>query len=302
MKRIICLALLGALSLNGHSQAFNQEKSTNGRQYAIGKFNKELLQSENYSSWFDTNYDSYEPDEQTLDKLKTELPKYTLKLFMGTWCGDSRREVPRFYRILEAIDFPMERLSSVALDIGPGRTKQSPGGEEEGLHIFRVPTMVVFNEGKEVGRIIEEPLVSIEEDLLKIINGDYQENYYGVSLVIDYMENLGIEKFGKRRKNIARAIRPELENYMELHSYSRVLYAAGKLEQAHKILELNQLLFPEEPNVYFNLGVFLWNTYKDEQAEVQFEQALALEQRKPSEVEKLTDKIAFIKENRKPRF
>ena len=302
MKRVICLALLGALHLNGYSQAFNQEKKVNGRQYAVGKFNKELLQSENYSSWFDANYDSYEPDGQILEKLKIEMPKYTIKLFMGTWCGDSRREVPRFYRILETIDFPMERLSSVALDIGPGRTKQSPGGEEEGLHIFRVPTIVIFNEGKEVGRIIEEPVVSIEEDLLQILKGDYQENYHGVSRVIGDMEKLGIEKFGKRKKNIARSIRPELENYMELHSYSRVLYAAGKLEQAHKILELNQLLFPEEPSVYFNLGVFLWNTYEDEKAEQQFEQALVMEQTKPSEEEKLKEKIAFVKENRKPRF
>ena len=35
---------------------------------------------------------------------------------MGTWCDDSKRVVPRFIKILESVNFPMENLKIVAVN------------------------------------------------------------------------------------------------------------------------------------------------------------------------------------------
>lgn len=302
MKKSIFICLLLVFATTVSAQSFNQESSRNDHTYLIGKFNKEKLETEPYASWFQSNYDSYVPESAVLAELKEQLSDYTITLFMGTWCGDSKREVPRFYNLLEAADFPMERLTAVALHPGKDKMKQSPGGEEEGLGIHRVPTIIVYKEGQEVGRIVEEPVESFEKDLLNLLEGSYRENYYGVSLAQQALNNMGWEKFGKSRKKLARKLAPYLERYMELHTFSRVLNAAGKTKESYEILQLNQLLFPEEPNVYFNLGVYLWNNYQEEEAEIQFAKALELEDRLNHQAEDLSKKIAFIKENRKPQF
>ena len=82
----------------------------------------------------------------------------------GTWCHDSKREVPRMLRILDSIGMPFEKISLIAVDI----RKSEPGGRGKLFNIKRTPTFIFFKEGEEVGRIIERPDVNLESDLKKI--------------------------------------------------------------------------------------------------------------------------------------
>ena len=45
-------------------------------------------------------------------------------VFLGTWCGDSKREVPRFLRIVDAAGISMDRITLVRA----GPEKGQPGG------------------------------------------------------------------------------------------------------------------------------------------------------------------------------
>jgi hypothetical protein len=56
--------------------------------------------------------------------------------------------------------------------VGINREKECPFDKKEckNWDIKFVPTFIVFKENLEVGRIIESPQKSIEEDLLKIMN------------------------------------------------------------------------------------------------------------------------------------
>ena len=111
-----------------------------------------------------------------------KLKKHQIKLFLGTWCGDSKREVPRMLKILQEAKFPMGQLEVVALDYRKGQYKKSPTGEEKGLNIIKVPTMIFFKKEKEVNRIVESPLESLEEDMAQIIsNNPYTPNYATLS-------------------------------------------------------------------------------------------------------------------------
>ena len=99
-------------------------------------------------------------------------------MFMGTWCGDSKRQVPKFYKILEASNFPMDQFTAVAVSREADLYKQSPQHEEEGLNIVRVPTFIFLKNGKEVNRIIEKPIETLEKDIEKIITANnYKSNY-----------------------------------------------------------------------------------------------------------------------------
>lgn len=182
MKSIVASVLFICASFT-YAQEFNQEiTQENGKTFLLGKINLDGLKSEPYKTWFKASYDSYTVDETLIQLFKTSLKDHYIKLFLGTWCGDSKREVPRFLKILKRADFPMENIEIVALDRRKGKVKTSPTAEERGLNIIRVPTMLFYKNGKEVNRIVESPIESLEEDMAQIVNGQtYTPNYATLS-------------------------------------------------------------------------------------------------------------------------
>lgn len=161
------------------AQEFNKEiKTEKGLQFLVGPITLEGLQAEPYNNWFQTRHDNYVPDETMVQLFKGKLEEFHIKLFLGTWCGDSKRESPKLIKILEAADFPMEQLEMIALDYRKDHYKTSPTGEEKGLNIIKVPTIIFFKDGKEVNRIVESPLETLEEDIAQIVfKKDYVPNY-----------------------------------------------------------------------------------------------------------------------------
>lgn len=182
MKHAFTIVFITLIFSTCGAQNLNVEFNPKGKQpYLIGKIDKSGFDSETYNTWFSNNYDNYEPNLEIIKDIGSNLNDYEIIFFMGTWCGDSKREVPKFYKILEALDFPVNQLTAVAVSREPGMYKESPQHEEAGLNIVRVPTFIFFKEGKEVNRIIERPVETLEKDILKIISSnDYKPNYFGV--------------------------------------------------------------------------------------------------------------------------
>ena len=135
----------------------------------VGKLNRAAWELPNYKGWFDEEYTAYEIDLATLDSIREELTKRDLLVFLGSWCSDSRREIPRLYKILDVSSYDFEQLQVVALDDNEDNYKKSPQHEEEGWDIEFVPTIIVLEEGKEIGRIVESPEESLELDLKAIL-------------------------------------------------------------------------------------------------------------------------------------
>ncbi len=157
----------------------NQEIITeNGQAMLLGHCSISSLKKEPYSTWFNSNFDNYVIDSATIEQIKPLLKKKKMDLFMGTWCGDSKYEVPRIIKILLAAGMDTVHLSIIAVGNGVDMYKKSPQGEEAGLNIMRVPTLIVYEKKKEIGRFIEYPVVSTEKDLLRILKKDgYIPNY-----------------------------------------------------------------------------------------------------------------------------
>lgn len=120
-----------------------------------------------YSDWYQKEFVEYAIDQDAVAQLKKEkINSFNITAFVGTWCEDSHREFPRLMKILKAVDYPMERLSVIAVN----RKKESPNGEEGIYNIQKVPTFIVSKYGKEIGRIIEMPTSGwLERDLLEIV-------------------------------------------------------------------------------------------------------------------------------------
>lgn len=186
MKKICIIAaalLLTAGNTNLIAQIqtpiLNQQIITeNGQPMLLGHCSISAYKNEPYSNWFIPNFDNYTIDSATIEQIKPLLKKKKMDLFMGTWCGDSKQEVPRIIKILLAAGMDTAHLSIIAVGNGGDMYKKSPQGEEMGLNIRRVPTLIVYDKTKEMGRFIEYPVVSIEKDLLRILRKDgYVPNY-----------------------------------------------------------------------------------------------------------------------------
>jgi thiol-disulfide isomerase/thioredoxin len=168
MKRyipILILLLISTLQAQDENKIIIDKKSD--KPMLVGYCNREAFQDTNFTWWFNSQYDIYDIDEETLSSIKNKIEEYNVMIVMGTWCSDSRREVPSFYKILDYLEVPEEKVTLISVD----REMKSVGEEADNLSIEFVPTIIFYQEGngEEMGRIIETPIVTLEKDLQSII-------------------------------------------------------------------------------------------------------------------------------------
>ena len=126
----------------------------------VGKIDRSAL-DESYRA----RYDTVQIHSELLELIRQAHAGVDVLVFLGTWCSDSRREVPRFLKVADSAGIPMERVVLYALD----RRKTSPDGLEKKYGIDRVPTFIFMKEGVEIGRIVEVPKTTVEADMLTIL-------------------------------------------------------------------------------------------------------------------------------------
>jgi thiol-disulfide isomerase/thioredoxin len=135
----------------------------------IGEITAEQLTS-NFKA-FDYTDKKHLLSEETIIQLTKIKDTYTIKAFFGTWCHDSEREIPALLDIIEAAQNPNLQLSLIALDMD----KEDPKGLAKQYQVKYTPTIVIEAKGKELGRIVERPDNSLEDNILSIINSSTGE-------------------------------------------------------------------------------------------------------------------------------
>ena len=288
---ILTIILLLAFHLN--AQTINQEIIVEGEApYLLGKIDKSGLETDNYSSWFNTNFEDYKPNQKLVTDISSDLKNYSITLFMGTWCGDSKKEIPRLYKVLEACNFPMDQLTVIAVSSSSSLYKQSPQHEEAGLNIHRVPTIIFYKNDKEINRIVEHPITSFEEDIKEIItSNNYKSNYQIVSKIGAVLKKKGIKGLEKKSEKILKQFDGKVTSMYELNTYGRVLYSKGKTEEAIAVFKFNTKLFPKEPRTYMSLANTLGVNGKKDEAIKVLEKALEIH----PENEDLKENLEVIK-------
>jgi thiol-disulfide isomerase/thioredoxin len=117
--------------------------------------------------WTQAEVDS-RPDADAARGLAAVEPGAEVVVFLGTWCGDSRREVPRLWKAMDtgsgAVPF---QVRYIAVD----RAKKEPADLVKENGILYLPTLIVRRGGHEVGRIVETSPHGVEQDLLALLTG-----------------------------------------------------------------------------------------------------------------------------------
>ena len=152
LLQITCFLFLISCSVNERIENIN-------KQYR-GSIEIEELFSE--YSIFKTGYDNYVPSDFSV--LKHD--DVSVVIFFGTWCHDSKRELPKALKIFNEIGINDENIELIAV----GLDKKEPQGRAAKLRLMYTPTLIFFRGSQEIGRIIEKPVISLEKDIALIIS------------------------------------------------------------------------------------------------------------------------------------
>ncbi|MBN2070274.1 MAG: S9 family peptidase [Candidatus Krumholzibacteriota bacterium] len=132
---------------------------------------------EGLDGW-DSEFFAYEPDEATIAVLEEKIYGVEILCVLGTWCPDSRREIPRLWKILEKMEYPVSEIRMLAVGSSrftidmpiPARLFNWSRDIRKWFDVERVATIIILRDGSEIGRIVETPSESLEKDLLAILS------------------------------------------------------------------------------------------------------------------------------------
>lgn len=131
----------------------------------LGDFQIEELNKAPYNQWYTPTYERTALDEERVAYLGTLLKDIEIVGFVGSWCGDTKRELPNLLRILDELDFDDSKIQLIGTD----RNYQSPDGSHEVWNVERVPTFIFLKDKQELGRFVEFADESLLEDIIKIL-------------------------------------------------------------------------------------------------------------------------------------
>jgi thiol-disulfide isomerase/thioredoxin len=147
------------------SSRYAVEKDSDATEIITGEFPKSLLENARVFPWFTSGFHDYQPDSAAIAMLHVVAPKLHVMIFCGTWCPDTKHELPRFFKVANEAGIPDSLITLYGVD----RTKHSADGMTDRFDIINVPTFIFTLHGKEIGRIVERADESVEKDLAAML-------------------------------------------------------------------------------------------------------------------------------------
>jgi thiol-disulfide isomerase/thioredoxin len=151
MKKIFSIILI-LISMEAVAQkTYEETVEPGGTKIMKGFLSKEVIMYEASFTWFAENQKNYTPPAAAVDALKAKGDKVQIICFGGTWCGDTKNILPKFYSLATAAGFMQNHITLIGVD----RSKKTHGALAEAMGITNVPTFIVMKDGKEAGRVVE---------------------------------------------------------------------------------------------------------------------------------------------------
>lgn len=115
--------------------------------------------------WDHFTDEKYKPKERWLDSIKSLNVEDSLhvQLFLGCYCGDSKKWVPRFFDLKK--NLPIGNVEIISVDT----TKKDEKNLASMAGLKKIPTFIFFQGSNEVGRIVEKPKGGLEKRLFELL-------------------------------------------------------------------------------------------------------------------------------------
>jgi thiol-disulfide isomerase/thioredoxin len=172
MKQVIITALV-ILSVQMASAQTEVTLEANGTKIVKGFLTKQELATDSSFTWFAENQKGYTPNQNALQLLRANKDSVNIVAFGGTWCGDTKYILPKFFVLADAAGLSPDRITLIGVD----RSKKTIQHLSEAFGITNVPTLIVMKNGKEVGRVVEYGHTGLfDKDLAEILGKKQNES------------------------------------------------------------------------------------------------------------------------------
>ena len=139
-----------------------------GNKIIKGFISKKELTTDAAFPWFAENIKGYTPQASAVTAFKEAKDSIHILAFGGTWCGDTKALIPKFYSLTDAAGFSEDRITLLGVD----RNKKTINHLAEAFAVTRVPTFIVLKNGQEIGRVVEYGKTGMfDKELGEIITG-----------------------------------------------------------------------------------------------------------------------------------
>lgn len=150
MKNFCVLAIL-FFSVPAFAQQAEISHDGSGNKILKGFMTEQQLKTDSAFLWFAANQKGYTPEQNALQLLRANKDSINIIAFGGTWCGDTKYILPKFFALTDAAGFPQDRITLIGVD----HNKKTIQHLAEAFAIINVPTIIIMKNGKEVGRVVE---------------------------------------------------------------------------------------------------------------------------------------------------
>jgi thiol-disulfide isomerase/thioredoxin len=110
---------------------------------------------------------AYRPKSTAVSLIKGVRQPIEITVFFGTWCSYCKHYLPGFMKTLDAAANP----SITVKYVGISEDMSEPEALLTASAVTKTPTFIVASGGEEIGRIVEKPKATIEEDLAVLLMG-----------------------------------------------------------------------------------------------------------------------------------
>jgi tetratricopeptide (TPR) repeat protein len=301
MKPKLLITVLLLLSSNLLAQSAKTYLNSAGDKHLAGRFDLDVIKTDSiYTNWYHENEASFILSGNNID-WKKSLEDSEVEIFIGTWCGDSKRWVPQFVKLWNDLGLNEDQLKFTALYDGEELYKQGPKGEEKGKSIHRVPTFIFNKAGKEYARIVEFPVNDLETDLAQIALGYASEpNYRAATYLLELYESEPMDSIYQNIQMHFNMVYNLVGKEKELNTLGYVFQYSNQMAQALLTFELNAYLFPYSPNVVNSYAEALLVNGQTERAVEEFKRVLNLEpsfESAVNQLKKLEGEMEEVKKN-----
>lgn len=162
--RLKTILLGGGLLFSTLAWAQNSDNTTaaNGK-VLKGKIDMKTLANDSAFAWFYTGVNKYQPNDNMVNYIKANRDKFNVVAVIGTWNEQSRQLLPKLYKVMIMAGSPEEQVLIFGAD------EKLDAGAPQDYKVKKVPTFIMFTEGKEIGRITGDVSESVESELSRIL-------------------------------------------------------------------------------------------------------------------------------------
>ncbi len=168
MQRIYLITTFLIFSSSAFCQSSETYRDSDGNKVVKGFLTRKDFVTDSSFSWFVKNQQGYVPDSAAVRAIRSNSQNIHIVAFGGTWCHDTKFILPKFFVLADASGLNPDRITVIGVD----HNKQTIQHLSEIFNITNVPTLIVFKNGKEIGRVVEFGKHGMfDQDLGEIVEG-----------------------------------------------------------------------------------------------------------------------------------